>query len=154
AGVPTPIPAFPHQGGRSSIYRVLALIPKLAEIPMALLREGIQIHESLCDTPPAFNIGPSEFTSDLAAGFGRQGLKRPEISAVADEPDRAVEQLEVAPAGMVRPEMEVVIAVGQSRAEPEFRCHQVVAVPFAVNVSEAADVEPPIEVVGNPPFAH
>src|SRR5262245_17859371 len=113
-----------------------------------------EVLRHLCDTPPAFNIGPSEFTSDLAAGFGRQGLKGREIDAVADESHRAVEQLEVPPAGMVRPEMEVVIAVGQPRSEPEFRRHQVVAVPFAVNVSEAADVEPPIEVVGNPPFAH
>src|SRR5262249_40307046 len=55
---------------------------------------------------------------------------------------------------MIRPEMEVVIAVGKSRAESEFRRHQVVAVPFAVNVPEAADVEPPIEVVGDAALAH
>src|SRR5262245_7866476 len=48
-------------------------------------------------TSPGCDWSRSEFTEYLASTAGRESLKGREIDAVADEPHRAVQQLEVSP---------------------------------------------------------
>src|SRR5205823_892085 len=96
----------------------------------------------------------SELTNDLAPGLGGKVLKRREIDVVADESDRAVRQLEVSSSGMIRPEVQVVVPVGQSGTESKFGCLQIVAVAHAVHVAETTKEKSPIQIIGDPPLAH
>src|SRR5262245_52155617 len=55
---------------------------------------------------------------------------------------------------MIAPEMEVVVVVGQAGAKSELRRHEIVAVPFAVDVAEPAEEKAPIETLRDPALAH
>src|SRR5262249_41029485 len=99
-------------------------------------------------------LSRSEFTDDLASTLGGEGLEDRETDAVADESHRAVQHLEVSPAGMIAPEMEVVVVVGQAGAKSELRRHEIVAIPFAVDVTEPAEEKAPIETLRDPALTH